>query len=77
MFVCVFFFGGGGQTFERKTIMTLRSACLFDNVDIYQVCGLALPPLPLRSAIINIVCIVYRTHVIVFISLSLTIFYMY
>ena len=38
-----------GQTFERKTIMTLRSACLFDNGDIYQVSGLALPPLPLRS----------------------------
>ena len=39
----------GGQTFERKIIMTLRSACLFDNGDIYQDSGLALPPLPLRS----------------------------
>ena len=38
-----------GQTFERKTIMTLRSACHFDYRVIYQVSGLALPPLPLRS----------------------------
>ena len=44
-----------GQTFQRKTIMTLRSACLYDNGDIYQDSGLALPPLPLRSAIINVV----------------------
>ena len=42
-----------GQTFKRKTIMTLRSACLFDNGDIYQVSELALPPLPLRSTIIK------------------------
>ena len=47
--VCVFW-----QTFQRKTIMTLRSACLFDNGDIYQYSGLALPPLPLQSANINI-----------------------
>ena len=33
--------------------MTLRSACLFDNGDIYQVSELALPLLPLRSTIIK------------------------
>ena len=52
MCVCVFW----GALFERKTIMTLRSVCLFDNGDIYQDSGLALPPLPLRSANINIFC---------------------